>query len=104
MEYVRTSEVDIDGVKYTIRPLTGAFIGKVYSLLQKIAGFKEDSTPVEVLSALDENTIKNLHTVIIETLKRDKNLPMTGEILDEFVSQNLFKFMGPVIEVNMPKQ
>lgn len=86
---------------YVLLPLRGRYYPKFISVAGRFSNLKEDATPQEVMSVLDENTIETLHSLVYETLKVsmkvDKN---EEEELDYFVSQNLFSFIKPLIEVN----
>jgi hypothetical protein len=99
---IRTKELDIEGQKYNIKPLTGKYLGKFFGVLKAVSKLKENSKPEEILDALDENTVTNLHLLTMESMKRS-GIKMEEEELDMYVAQNLFTLMGPVLEVNMPK-
>jgi len=95
-----TKEVEIkvgDNVhKYTLRPLSGRFLPKLYSVIGKLQSKDEEG----IGSFLEEDTIKVLHELILETFR--KSYPNEDENkLDEFVSQNIMLLLEAVIEVNI---
>ena len=52
------------------------------------------------LEHLEEKDYANLHTLVLETFKA--SYPKEdADKLDVFVAQNLFKFVEPVMQVNM---
>lgn len=103
MEFeIYTKEVELNGKTYTIRPLSGRFLPKLYSILRSLqpAMGGKDATPDQMLEGMDEDTVANLHKLSLETLR--KSYPNTKEdVLDEFVSQNLIKFLEILITVNL---
>ena len=86
--------------KYSLLPLSGRFLPKLMNLVAKFNGKAED----EVLNSLDDETVLNLHKLVFETLKYSSKVKDDEkeelELLDMFVTQNLFKFIQPLIEVN----
>lgn len=89
-----------NSVTLKIRPLSGRFLPKLFSVASKFQGKSEDE-----VSAIfsDEKSIADLHLLILETLK--KSYPKEDvEALDEFASQNLFSLLEAVIEVNIGNQ
>jgi hypothetical protein len=107
MEFeVFTKEVEINGQKYKLRPLSGRHLPKLFNVIKKIE-VNEGSTNNEAvssfLSKIDEETIQDLHSLGLETLK--KSYPNSNqETLDEFVTQNLFKLFEAITQVNIPHQ
>lgn len=95
-------EVEIETMtgkkKYILLPLRGRFLPKLMSLVSKFNG-KEES---EILASLDDDTMLNLHQLVFETLKYSLKVENEEELeaLDMFVSQNVFKFLQPLMEVN----
>lgn len=100
---IRTKEIELEGKQIVIRPLNGKYIGKMFTVLKKVAGLKEDSPPEELMQSLDDEAVTALHIVITETLRK-ANIGVEGDELEELASQNLFNLMGPILEINMPKQ
>jgi len=93
-----SEEVEItlkNGNKQTLKlvPLSGRFLPKLYSLMDKMQGQEEGKMN------LDEETTSKLHFVILETLK--SSYPEEdANTLDKFASQNLLQLMEGVIKVN----
>ena len=109
---IYTKEVEIkepngNVVKYKLRPLSGRFLPKLYSILGKmqvrqkeLKGLSEEEKNIKSFEQLDEDTISKLHSLTFETLK--KSYPKENEeVLNEFASQNLLQFLGALIEVNL---
>jgi len=92
-------EVEIDGNKYELRPLSGRFLPKLFSLMNKFEGEEDE----ESIGNLDEDTIAKFHLLALETFK--KSYPKEDvEKLDEFVTQNLFVLIEGLMKVNLKKQ
>ena len=83
---------------YRLRPLTGRYLPKLYSIISKL--HNDDGSEDIDVSNFDEKTIADMHTIVFETFKR--SYPNEDETkLDEFVSQNLMKLVGPVFGLNI---
>ena len=84
---------------YKLRPLTGRYYPKftsVISHLQKVSS--EDST-VD-MSKLDPEIFGSIHELCFQTFK--KSYPeQKDEVLEEFITQNLFQIIPALIEVNI---
>ena len=100
---IRTAQIEIDGKQYIIRPLTGKYIGKLFTVMKSMSKIKEGSSPEEIFSVINEDTATALHELIYATLQK-ANTGMNPEELDEYVTQDMFKLMGKILEINMPKQ
>lgn len=114
---IYTKEVTIATAKgdkvLTLRPLSGRFLPKLYSIMGKM-DFKdvESENGVKLTDAekarkffnqLDEPTVAKLHEICLETLK--KSYPQEdATVLDEFVSQHLLALFPAVFEVNLGKE
>ena len=82
-----------------LRPLSGRYLGKLFNAAKVFDGVEE----ADMLEKMDEKIIGDLHFIVLETLKT--SYPKEDEkLLDEFASQNLFRLLEPVIEVNVAKQ
>ena len=84
---------------YDISPLPGEYLEDLYYVMDKFQGAGEDEK--EILKVLGTDAVKRLHKLVFATLEisypnQDKKL------LNQFVSQNLMKFIEPIIKVNMP--
>ena len=100
--YIKEVEIETCTGKQILRlrPLSGRFLPKLYSVLKSFGMGGTAVKPEELFDSLDEITIKNIHELILETLK--KSYPEQKEvILDEFVSQNLLKLINALVEVNL---
>ena len=96
---IYTKEVEIGGKTYSLRPLSGRFIGKLYSVIGKLQGSDEK----DIMSKLDEDTMTKMYDICFETFK--SSYPKEDEIkVSAFVSQNLMKLIEPVITVNIGEQ
>jgi len=83
--------------KYKIRPLNGEYFSEMFGIIEKM----KDSSDTESLKA-DPETIKLLHKLITVSLKESyPNIVQTD--LERFVTQNMFKFVEPMIRVNIPQ-
>lgn len=94
--------------KYNLLPLSGRFYPKLMSVISKLPK-NENATEEDFLNALsDESVTGKLHELIFETLKQSLNVTADHELkeLDFFVSQNLFKFIPALIDINLgsPKE
>lgn len=97
---IYTEEVEVSGEKYLIRPLSGRFLPKLFSLMENFDG-EEDNK--KAMANLDEDTIAKFHLLALETFK--KSYPKEDkDILDEFVTQNLFVLIEVIMKVNLQKQ
>lgn len=109
---IYTKEVEIkepngNVVKYKLRPLSGRFLPKLYSIIGTMKknetntkGLTDEEKAAKAFENLDEDTVNKLHSLTFETLK--KSYPKEdAEVLDEFASQNLMQFLGALIEVNL---
>ena len=79
---------------YELAPLSGKDIGKLMNLVKAFSEMKEDDT---VPSA---ESIEMLHELLLKTFvksypKEDANK------LEDFVSQNMFVLIEPLVEVNL---
>ena len=93
---INTKEVVIKGDTYVLRPLSGRFIGKLYSVIGKLQGKDEK----EIASNLDEDTMSKMFDIVFETFKA--SYPKQDEkSVSEFVSQNLMILIEPVVSVNV---
>lgn len=86
---------ELDGDKYTLRPLSGEHIDKVLELMTKLDKGNKDEE-----QKMDASTLKLFREIAFETFK--KSYPeQSAEVLDEFVSQNVLRLLEPIIEVNI---
>jgi hypothetical protein len=97
-----TQEFVLDGQTYKFKPLTGRYIGKIYSLMKSFSKVKEGSEET-VLEAMDEETVGKLYDVVYETVI--KSYPTEDKAkLEMWVSQNLMKLIEPVLKINLPTE
>jgi hypothetical protein len=101
--YTKQVEV-IDAVgntnTFTIRPLSGRWLPKLYRVLKKLSPENKDDTTN--LKNIDEEAMGELHELVFETMKKSYPKEDTT-ILDEFCAQNLMSLVQPLVEVNMGK-
>jgi hypothetical protein len=90
------TEVEIDGQKYTLKPVSGRYLGKLMNVVRKFQG-KSDSNIIE---SLDEEAVANLYEVSLETFKKSYPSEDVAK-LEAFVTQNLFKLIEGVMKVNI---
>lgn len=82
-----------------LRPLSGRFLPKLFSVASKFSADEKDQMKLFE----DEKSISDLHSIVLETLV--KSYPTEDRaVLEDFASQNLFKLIEGVIEVNIGKQ
>lgn len=98
---VYRKEVEVETMsgtkKYSLLPLSGRYMPKLMSVVAKMQESSKEGSD----GMLDEDTTAKLHTLIKETLRVSLNVEEKDlEQLDFFVSQNLFKFMEALVEVN----
>jgi hypothetical protein len=101
--YTKDVEITLKSGKtmtLTLRPLTGRFYPKFMSIVTQLMDVDKEAEQSDVLKKLDEPTVEKLHLLLTETLK--KSYPTEKpEVLDEFVSQNMFVLLEPFMEVNI---
>ena len=96
-----TTEVELKGEKYTLRPLTGRFIGKLYSVVTKLQP-KEGEDENDITNKLDEDTMSKFYDIALETFKA--SYPKEDEEkIKGFVAQNLIALIEPIVTVNIGK-
>jgi len=95
-----TKKVVIDGQEYEIRPLSGRFFPKLYSVVSAFEKAKKSgSDDSNIIDFLDESVLLSVHELCLETFK--KSYPSESvDKLDDFVSQNLWEVFGAVTQVN----
>ena len=94
-----SKEVEIDGVQYKLRPLSGRFIGKLYSVMKDF-NVSKNMKEEDAIDAISGEAMEKLHLLAFETFKKsypDKN----EEELDEWVTQNLMLLIAPIFEINI---
>jgi hypothetical protein len=93
-------DVTIDGVTYSLKPLNGRHLPRLFGVLKSMSKMKEGATNEDIFDALDEETIAKAHEICLETFKKSyPNEPV--ESLDSFVSQRLMNLLPAVIELHM---
>jgi hypothetical protein len=93
---IYTKEVEIKGEKYTLRPLSGRFIGKLYSIVGKMS----ETGKEDLSKQFDEETMANMYDLAYETFKA--SYPDQDEkTISAFVSQNLMLLIEPIVQVNI---
>lgn len=87
--------------KYVLMPLRGEFLPELTELIAYISdqGIDEDNA---TRIALDKKIVSVLHKLVFHTLKDSLNVAdKDNKQLDFFVSQNVYSFLEPIIDVNM---
>ena len=84
---------------YEVGPLSGEYLEDLYSVMDAFQGAGEDDK--EVLKVLGTDAVAKLHKLVFATLIQ--SYPSEDKAkLNQFVSQNLMKFIEPIVKVNMP--
>jgi DNA-binding ferritin-like protein (Dps family) len=84
---------------YEISPLSGEYLEDLYSVMEAFQGAGDDEK--EILKVLGTSVVNKLHNLVLATLLQ--SYPNEDKAkLNQFVSQNLMKFIEPIIKVNMP--
>lgn len=87
-------EFELNGVKYSLIPVSGEHLGIFYSLLSKIRS--SGATGID----FDEDSTNKLHKFTLEIFK--KSYPeQPVDKLEAFVSQNLLKLLEHVVKVSI---
>ena len=94
-----TTDAEINGVKYTLKPLSGAYLGKLLNTIRKFQKI-DNADDKSIIEVLDEETISNLYAITLETFKKSYPAEPVDK-LESFVTQNLFKLIEPVMKVNI---
>jgi hypothetical protein len=91
--------------EFKLRPLSGRHLPKLYKVMKVFMAEDVDERLPEAeknrqfFDKLAEDTIVDLHSMLVETLV--KSYPQDSkEEIDEFVSQNLIALLPALIEVN----
>lgn len=85
---------------YEVSPLTGEYLEDLYYVMEKFQDAGEDEKAI--LKALGTDAVKKLHGLVYASL--EGNYPnVDKKQLNQFISQNLMTFIGPVIKVNVPQ-
>jgi hypothetical protein len=93
---------------YEIGPLTNEYLEDFYTILNEMNKAKSDKEDVEgeeILKILGTDVSRKIHRVVYASLAASyPEVAKEPKKLEQFVTQNLFAFLGPVLAVNMPKQ
>lgn len=101
---VKTTEIEIEGEKYELKPLTGKYLPQIYSIVQKMQEANPDGKEdANTLAAFDKQTVEDLHEVCLETMKKSYPSQDTKE-LEDWVSQNMLLLIEGVFTVNLGSQ
>ncbi len=97
----------IKGKEYSIKPLTGVHMPKFFQFLSKLSPAANSTFDLQdtakSLELLDPIAMGLLHELSLASLLAsypDKK----AEDLDSFVSQNLLRFIAPLMKANMPSE
>jgi hypothetical protein len=95
--------VDRNGTKntYELSPLTGEHLENLYYVIEKFQGNETDKES-DILKVLGTDVTKKLHGLVVASLQANYG-DVDVKKLDQFVSQNLMKFVEPLIKVNVPQ-
>lgn len=94
---VYAKDVTINGKTYTVKPLPGKHLPKLYKLIGKMQGISGDGD--KVFEVLGEESVADLHELAVEMLHRS-NPAASKDDVDLFVSQNLIAILPVVLEVH----
>lgn len=94
---VFSKTVKIKGDEYTLRPLSGRYLPKLYEVASKLGKGDDEE---DILDNLSEEVVQKLHDLALQTFvtaypQEDKDK------VDLFVSQNLLEILPALIELNM---
>jgi hypothetical protein len=89
--------------QFTLKPLTGRYIGKFYKVLGALSKAK-DGDESNTASVFDDDTITTLHGLIMATIQVSYPTKYTPEDLDVMVSKHILVFLEPLMKLNMPQQ
>jgi len=88
---------------YEIAPLTGEYLEDLYFVMGKFNPKGQEENENALLEALGTTASVKLHKLVCASLKI--NYPdIEDKQLNQFVSQNLMKFVEAVFKVNMPQE
>ena len=96
-----TKTVNIDGVDYKIRPLSGRFLPRFYKVAKAMEAAKKAAGDSEegFLEHLTEELVGDIHVLCLQTMV--SSYPdMSSEQVDAFVSQNLWSIFSELVAVN----
>lgn len=94
---IYSKDVTIEGKVYTVKPLPGKFLPKLYKLVGKLQGISGEGD--NVLEIIGEESIGDLHILASEMFAR--SYPQQArEDIEMFVSQNLLAVLPVVLEVH----
>lgn len=89
-------EVEIDGEKYRLKPLSGKYLSKLFNIISS-SNIKEGED-ID-MSSFDESMLLSMHEVCLKTL--ETSYPQEDkDKLDIFVSQNLMALVEAVFKTN----
>jgi hypothetical protein len=84
---------------YELSPLSGEYLEDLYSVMDAFQGAGDNEKGI--LKVLGTKTVEQLHRLVFATLLA--SYPNEDKAkLNQFVSQNLMKFIEPIVKVNMP--
>jgi len=91
--------IEIEGENYIIKPLSGKYIGLLFEVIKDLdVEDKEDEKAI--LQKLSADVIAKLHEICFQTMK--KSYPeQQDDKLSDWVSQNLFNLVKPIVKVNI---
>jgi len=96
-----TKELKIKDDTYILKPLKGDSLPTLWGVLTKL-GKEVDAEGKPKLDALDEDMMKKIYSLCLETFK--KSYPSESpDKLEYFVSQNLWSIFPVVMELNTTK-
>lgn len=101
---------DASGSKdvYELSPLTGEYLEDLYYVIDKFQEATKGTDEAEeedndkMLAVLGSNVSGKLHNLVMVSLILSYP-DVDKKVMSQFVSQNLMKFMEPLIKVNMPQ-
>jgi len=91
-----------EGVEETFmfNALGAKWMGKIFKVAQRFSDIKEDSTPNEILSRLDEETTSALVELVEETVKKSYNTLSESDVSD-FAGAHFMELFPLVFELNL---
>jgi len=106
---IKTSEVVIDGDTYIFKPLKGKHLGLLMDVAKRLSAEKidedDDKADEKFMNMISQELVNDINTLAMETFKISypSEFNKDPETIELFVTQNLFKLLNPIIEVNTGK-
>lgn len=94
----------IDKVSYELKPLTGDYLEEFFTVIERLEPLinSKELNDDDVLKKMDPKAFALIHKLVtITLLKSYPDMENKREDLESFVTQNMFQFLGPFLQVNL---